>query len=118
MFNEEDNSWWEEESEIDKIKKEFVLSRERDKKEYIRYTTLYNYIKSSTNISLLYFHYEDNAVETLENMLAIFLKKEEYEKCADIRDWLIDVKEHKSKTNDTSTNKHKKENILQNRITF
>jgi hypothetical protein len=53
-------------------------------------------------------------------MLNIFLKKEEYEKCSDIRDWLIDVKEHKSKEDpsDISTNKHKKENIIQNRITF
>ena len=119
MFNEEndENNWWDEESEIDKIKKEYVLKIEREKKEYIRYQTLYDYVKTSTGMALLYFYYEDKAVETLKKMLKMYLLREEYEKCADIRDWLEDVNEY-IQNNEGYKDYNKDEKTCETRITF
>ena len=118
MFDNNDDmeNWFEEESEIDKIKKEHILNIERQKKQYERYVSLYTYVKSSSQLSLIYFYYQANAVEILNSMLNAFILKEEYEKCADVRDWIEDVKKHQEKAKEIKN--YEKEKTLEKPITF
>ena len=105
MFDDEDDEdlemWWMDESETDKIIRlhnEMLIAKH---KEYIRFTVLFDYFKSMYrhNARPSYLFYNSDNVKSIEKMLTIFLEKEEYEKCVEIRAWQLDILKHTAKSN-------------------
>ena len=120
MFDNEDDdfeSWWlhGDESEIDKLRRKALQAEEKERKEYIRFKTLYDYFKSASGISKQYVFYNKDNVRNLKKMLALFIEHEEYEKCANVRDWIIEVEELHQKWEEK---KNKKEKTPEKPITF
>ena len=105
---------WKDETEGEKLTREAQEAEDRKKQEYIRFNTLFDYFKTIKGVSREYIFYNADNVNKLDKMNRIFLESEEYEKCALIRDWKIEIdqriKEKKKAT--------KKEKTLQDNLTF
>ena len=117
MFGNEDEFLdWMDDDEITKIKREALKAEEAKAKEYLRLRTLYTYFESMESISKdKIFFFEENH-RHLKDMLNAFIEKEEYERCAKIRDWMIRANEIKNGKSSTENNKPKGRRSAQ--ITF
>lgn len=116
MFgNEEEFLDWMDDDEISKIQREALKKQAEIEKEYIRLNTMYVYFESMQGLSKDKFLYFEENIVHLDNMLKAFIAKEEYEKCVNIRDWMIRAEEIKNNSN-TRNNKSKPKKSKQ--ITF
>ena len=100
MFNDDDNEegWMNEffeENEIDKLKREAILKRERKKREYTKTLSMFHYFDAMAAMQKKHIFYKDDNVNQLTNMLKTFIATEEYEYCSAIRDWIEEIKETK-----------------------
>jgi len=97
MFNNEDDFLeWMDDDEASKIQREAQEKEAKAHKEYMRLQTLYVYFDSMESFSKDKFLFFEENQEKLDTMLEEFVKREEYEKCARIRDWIIRAKEIKA----------------------
>ena len=98
MFSNEDEFMdWLDDDEISKIQRQSLEKQAKEEKEYIRLKTLYTYFESMQSFSKDKFLYFEENHKHLDAMLNAFIEKEEYERCANIRDWIIRAKEIKNK---------------------
>lgn len=89
------DSFSEEENEIERMKAESQIAFHKKRIELGRLVTLYTYFESMADMKKKHVFYQDDNVKSLEKMLHVFIELEAYEKCAKIRDWMIEIQETK-----------------------